>query len=208
MSTTSVAGHGLSRPSRIDILSTLDPTDRFATFVHEFAHDLLHRRGERAASKTVRETGAEAVALIVSTSVGVTLSMASHDYIGLYDWWPTRCARRSRGFRARRARSSLRREPLTVSFCDSEACRDGMSARRAAQGAITGRLGRQGQMNPGALLRTHAAPAAERRVMWVPSDKPGTINRLPGATLALRSRAGDRRPTWVPSVRSNIASIE
>jgi hypothetical protein len=76
---------GLSRPGRIDILSTLGPSDRFATLAHEFAHDLLHRRGERPASKTVRETEAEAVAFIVSTAVGVAASVTSHDYIALYD---------------------------------------------------------------------------------------------------------------------------
>ena len=76
---------GLSRSGRIDILTTLAPVDRFATLVHEWAHELLHHRGERPASKTVRETEAEAVAFIVTTAVGVVPSLASRDYIGLYD---------------------------------------------------------------------------------------------------------------------------
>lgn len=77
--------HGMSRPGRIDILSSLGPVDRFATLAHELAHEFLHRRGERTAAKTVRETEAEAVAFIVTTAIGVTASIAAADYIGLYD---------------------------------------------------------------------------------------------------------------------------
>jgi hypothetical protein len=54
--------------------------------VHEFAHELLHQRGDnRPASKTVRETEAEAVAFIVSTAIGIRPSVNATDYIQLYD---------------------------------------------------------------------------------------------------------------------------
>ena len=53
--------------------------------VHEFAHELLHQRGDRPASKTVRETEAEAVAFIVSTAIGIRSSVDATDYIQLYD---------------------------------------------------------------------------------------------------------------------------
>jgi hypothetical protein len=57
-----------------------------AVLVHEFAHELLHQRGdERPASKTVRETEAEAVAFIVSAAIGVRPSVDATDYIQLYD---------------------------------------------------------------------------------------------------------------------------
>jgi hypothetical protein len=54
--------HGYSQPSRIAILDLLTPADSAALLVHEFAHELLHQRGDdRPVSKTVRETEAEAV---------------------------------------------------------------------------------------------------------------------------------------------------
>ncbi len=77
--------HGCSRPGRIDVLATLGPVDRLATLAHEWAHELLHQQGERPASRTMRETEAEAVAFIVTTAVGVTPSVAARDYTGLYD---------------------------------------------------------------------------------------------------------------------------
>jgi hypothetical protein len=47
---------------------------------------LLHQRGdERPASKTVRETEAEAVAFIVSAAIGIRPSVDATDYIQLYD---------------------------------------------------------------------------------------------------------------------------
>jgi antirestriction protein ArdC len=76
---------GASTPGRIEILSTLSPVDRFCTLAQEYAHELLHQRGERPASKTVRETEAEAVAFIVGGAIGVTSGVPSHDYISLYN---------------------------------------------------------------------------------------------------------------------------
>lgn len=78
--------HGVSLPGCIQILSSLGACDRFATLAHEFAHELLHRRGDdRPTCKTVRETEAEAVAHIVCSATGVQPSVAASDYIGLYD---------------------------------------------------------------------------------------------------------------------------
>ena len=74
--------HGYSQPGRITILNSLAPADSAAVLVHEFAHELLHQRGdERPASKTVRETEAEAVAFIVSTAIGIRSSVDATDYI-------------------------------------------------------------------------------------------------------------------------------
>ena len=78
--------HGYSQPGRITILETLTPADSAAVLVHEFAHELLHQRGDdRPASKTVRETEAEAVAFIVGTAIGIRPSVDATDYIQLYD---------------------------------------------------------------------------------------------------------------------------
>jgi antirestriction protein ArdC len=78
--------HGYSRPGRITILESLTAADSAAVLVHEFAHELLHQRGDdRPASKTVRETEAEAVAFIVGTAIGIRSSVDAADYIQLYD---------------------------------------------------------------------------------------------------------------------------
>lgn len=53
---------------------------------HELAHEMLHRSPERTAlSKVVRETQAEAVAFVVSLSVGLDTGTAASDYIALYN---------------------------------------------------------------------------------------------------------------------------
>ena len=78
--------HGYSQRGRITILESLTPADTAAVLVHEFAHELLHQRGDdRPASKTVRETEAEAVAFIVGTAIGIRSSVDATDYIQLYD---------------------------------------------------------------------------------------------------------------------------
>ena len=45
----------------------------------------LQRGNDRPASKTVRETEAEAVAFIVGTAIGIRSSVDATDYIQLYD---------------------------------------------------------------------------------------------------------------------------
>lgn len=75
---------GVSRGGRISIRSGLVRAQEFSVLVHEFAHELLHRGQDRPASKTVRETEAEAVAFVVSAAIGLNPGTASSDYIQLY----------------------------------------------------------------------------------------------------------------------------
>jgi hypothetical protein len=78
--------HGYSQPGRITILESPTAADTAAVLVHEFAHELLHQRGDhRPTSKTVRETEVEAVAFIVGTAIGIRSSVDAADYIQLYD---------------------------------------------------------------------------------------------------------------------------
>ena len=80
--------HGYSQPGRITILESLTAADTAAVLVHEFAHGLLHQRGDdRRASKTVRETEAEAVAFIVSIAIGIRSSVDAADYVGAVLMW-------------------------------------------------------------------------------------------------------------------------
>lgn len=76
---------GISSGGKIAVRPGLNPSEEFATLVHEFAHELLHQvdKSERP-SKTVRETEAEAVAFVVSHAIGLSARTASADYIQLY----------------------------------------------------------------------------------------------------------------------------
>lgn len=76
---------GVSRGGRISIRPGLSPANEFAVIVHELAHERLHRGDQRPASKTVRETEAEAVAFVVSQAIGLRTGTAASDYIQLYD---------------------------------------------------------------------------------------------------------------------------
>ncbi len=80
---------GVSRGGRISIRAGLPAAEEFSVTVHELAHELLHRaeerRGKDKASKTLRETQAEAVAYVVSSAVGLDVGGAARDYIHLYD---------------------------------------------------------------------------------------------------------------------------
>ncbi len=76
---------GLSYGGRIAILPGQSPAEEFSTLVHELAHELLHKAERRTATtKTVRETEAEAVAFVVSQTIGLDSGRASADYIHLY----------------------------------------------------------------------------------------------------------------------------
>ena len=76
---------GASFGGRILLRDDLSPAVEFAVLVHEIAHELLHRGERRAAvSKTVRETEAEAVAFVVSHTIGLATNTAAADYIKLY----------------------------------------------------------------------------------------------------------------------------
>ncbi len=79
---------GLTSGNKIVLRSGLTPAEEFSTLVHEFAHARLHFGDEekrRQASKTVRETEAEAVAFVVSQAIGLDTNTASADYIQLWD---------------------------------------------------------------------------------------------------------------------------
>ena len=55
---------GMSYGGLIRILPNMEPSETLATFVHELAHEMLHRAERRIlTTKAVRETEAEAVAL-------------------------------------------------------------------------------------------------------------------------------------------------
>ena len=76
---------GMSYGGRISLLPGLAAAEEFSTLVHELAHELLHKAERRiATTKTVRETEAEAVAFVVSTTIGLDAGQASADYIHLY----------------------------------------------------------------------------------------------------------------------------
>jgi hypothetical protein len=76
---------GASYGGKIVLLPGQSEAEEFATLVHEVAHEMLHRAERRTmTTKTVRETEAEAIAFIVSRSVGLNTGSASADYISLY----------------------------------------------------------------------------------------------------------------------------
>ena len=76
---------GMSYGGRIAILPGQEPAEEFSTLVHELAHEMLHKAERRTATtKTVRETEAEAIAFVVSQTVGLDAGRASADYIHLY----------------------------------------------------------------------------------------------------------------------------
>jgi hypothetical protein len=76
---------GMSYGGRIAILPGQAAAEEFSTLVHEIAHEMLHKAGRRTATtKTVRETEAEAIAFVVSQTIGLDAGRASADYIHLY----------------------------------------------------------------------------------------------------------------------------
>jgi antirestriction protein ArdC len=76
---------GLSKKGTIVLRDDLASAEEFSVLVHELAHELLHQGERRAATtKGQRELEAEAVACIVSESLGLQAVDASSDYIQLY----------------------------------------------------------------------------------------------------------------------------
>jgi hypothetical protein len=73
---------GMSYGGTIAILPGQSAAEEFSTFVHELAHEMLHKAGRRTATtKTVRETEAEAIAFVVGKSIGLSTGRASADYV-------------------------------------------------------------------------------------------------------------------------------
>ncbi len=76
---------GMSYGGRIALLPGQAAAEEFSTLVHELAHEMLHKTERRTATtKTVRETEAEAIAFVVSQTIGLDAGRASADYIHLY----------------------------------------------------------------------------------------------------------------------------
>lgn len=76
---------GMSYGGRIVLFPGQQPAEEFSTLVHELAHEMLHKAERRTATtKTVRETEAEAIAFVVSQTIGLDTGRASADYIHLY----------------------------------------------------------------------------------------------------------------------------
>ena len=75
---------GAAFGSTIRLLPGQTDAETFTTLVHELAHLMLkHSERRTTITKTVRETEAEAIAFVVSKSVGLTTSTASADYVVL-----------------------------------------------------------------------------------------------------------------------------
>jgi len=74
---------GMSYGGKIAILPGQSAAEEFSTLVHEASHELLHKCSRRTA--TVRETEAEAIAFVVSQSIGLDAGNAAADYIHLYN---------------------------------------------------------------------------------------------------------------------------
>jgi len=76
---------GRSEGGKILLRTDLTPAKEFAVLVHELAHEKLHK-GERRkeTTKAIRETEAEAVAYVVTKTVGLATSTAAADYIQLW----------------------------------------------------------------------------------------------------------------------------
>ena len=67
------------------LFQTWNRSETLATFVHELAHEMLHRAERRTfTTKLVRETEAEAVAFVVCRALGLETGSGSSDYIQLY----------------------------------------------------------------------------------------------------------------------------
>jgi hypothetical protein len=76
---------GVSYGGKIALLPGQSTAEEFSTLVHELSHEMLHKADRRTATtKTVRETEAEAIAFVVSKTIGLDTGRASADYIHLY----------------------------------------------------------------------------------------------------------------------------
>lgn len=76
---------GVSQGGSIEVLDSLNPTQRFTTLVHELAHEMLHRdEAQSNLSKAQKETEAEAVGYIVGQACDVDTLGQTADYVQLW----------------------------------------------------------------------------------------------------------------------------
>ena len=76
---------GVSKGGEIEVDPNQSEAEKFATLVHEVAHELLHRGDRRAeTTRSLRETEAEAVAFAVCSAVGLESGSSASDYIQLH----------------------------------------------------------------------------------------------------------------------------
>ena len=76
---------GASYGGRIEVRGDLTPAETLTTFLHEAAHELLHRDAAIGRlTHTVRELEADAVACVVAEALGLQAVQASADYIHLH----------------------------------------------------------------------------------------------------------------------------
>lgn len=79
-------GDGVSKCGEILLRVGLAPAVEFHVLVHELAHELIHLKDYRISlSKKQAETEAEAVAYVVSKTIGLNMGHAASDYIQLYN---------------------------------------------------------------------------------------------------------------------------
>src|SRR5262249_30632858 len=76
---------GMSSGGRVRLMPNLRKAEEFSVLVHELAHEMLHHGKDERLPKVVRETQAEAVAFVVSRSIGLETNSAAADYIALYN---------------------------------------------------------------------------------------------------------------------------
>ncbi len=75
---------GKSCKGKIVIKPGLSSAETFSVLAHEYAHELLHRKGGPE-SRSIRELEADAVACVVSEYFGIKALEASADYIQLWN---------------------------------------------------------------------------------------------------------------------------
>jgi Zn-dependent peptidase ImmA (M78 family) len=76
---------GQCSADKIIVVPDLSPAEEFHVLTHELAHARLHFTARRAdTTKCIRETEAEAVAFVVSQSIGLVTNSTSSDYVRLY----------------------------------------------------------------------------------------------------------------------------
>lgn len=81
-----LSAEGVSKCGEILLRLGLDPAVEFHVLAHEIAHELLHTKEKRkTTTKEQKETEAEAVAFVVSKTIGLNTGNSASDYIQIWD---------------------------------------------------------------------------------------------------------------------------